>query len=474
MNLKSTLALFLVLAALGGYVYYTEIRGHEAQEEADRKKDRVFDFKEEELEKLELFTLSDEKAAVRVERTGAEKKDWKITAPMATEGDKGAIDGVISSLAYLTSQRVVEENPKDLATYGLKDSPHHISLWLKGKKDPLVLTIGDKSTIGNSYYAYRKDTGKVLILDTSYEQSVQKGLFDLREKKIFPIDDEKAKRIEITRPAESIVLEKVAQGSWRLREPMDVEGSKSAVEDLLRELKNAAATKFAQEEMTDVKPFGFDQPQAKVKLEFEGSTVPAELTIGSKGTHENDLFAHSSLNKSVVMVNESVFNALTKPAADFREKNAVVFDHYEVTKVSLVYPDSTITCIKSGDYDWKLEAPEKGEAEGSRVDDLLYAADALEAKEFIDAPDKEMGKYGLDKPKMTLRIWQKGDKEPRVVMIGGEDTAKSLTYVKNPAVPYIFMVETSATEDMFPKLDDLKKKPESENKAASVEEEGED
>lgn len=472
MNLRSMIVLFLVLVALGGYVYYSEIKGHEAREEAERKKDRVFDFKEEDVEKIEVKTLADDLVPVVVERGGPDKKDWKIVSPLQTEADRGAVDGFVSSILYLTTQRVVDEHPKDLGTYGLKDPLHHISLWLKGKKEPLVLAVGDKSTIGNSSYAVRKDVGKILILDTSYENSLTKGLFDLRDKKIFPIDDEKVRRVEIKREKDTIVLEKLAENSWRLKQPIEVDGSKSTVEDLLRELTNVQATKFAQEEMTEPKPFGFDKPQVTVTVEFEGTTVPAELIIGSKGTHENDLFARSSLKKPVVMVNESIFKTVTKEATEFREKHAVQFDHFEVERVALVYADKTIVCVKKGEYDWKLDAPEKGDAEGSKVDDVLYAADALEAKEFIDSPNPDVKIYGLDKPKLTLRIWQKGDKVPREVIIGGEDSAKSLTYVKNPKLPYLFLVDTSTTQDMSPTLEDLRRKPE-EKKAEGVEPESE-
>ncbi|MEW6364461.1 MAG: DUF4340 domain-containing protein [Acidobacteriota bacterium] len=466
MSWKGTVFLLLILAALGGYVYWTEIRGQADREEADRKKDRVFDFKEDDVEKIDVFTKMDESAPVVIERAGADKKDWRISAPLQTEADKSSVDGFLSSLVYLTSQRDVDENPKDLAQYGLKDPRHYVSLWLKGKKEPLSLRIGEKSTIGNSYYAMRSDAKKVMILDSSFESSLSKGLFDFRDKNVFPIEDEKARRIEVRREKDSVVLEKSADGTWRLREPLDVVGSKSTVEDVLRELKNAQATKFVAEEVTDGSLYGFDKPQVLVKVDFEGTAMPAELTIGKKGDVEADYYAHASMKKPVVMVNEYLFKSLTKESAEFREKHAVTFDHYEVQKLSLVYPDKTFDLLKSGEDAWKLDAPEKADADASQVDNVLYAVDGLEAKEFVDKPDKNQAAYGLDKPRAKIQIWQKGDKEPREVWIGNADAARGLTYIKNPKLGNILLVETTQTEELFPKLDDLKKKPEN----AAVEE----
>ena len=460
MSWKGTIFLLVILAALGGYVYWTEMRGQTDREEADRKKDRVFDFKEEDVEKIDVFTKMDESAPVVLERAGADKKDWRISAPLQTEADKSSADGFLSSLVYLTSQRDVEENPKDLAQYGLKEPRHYVSLWLKGKKESLSLRIGDKSTIGNSYYAMRSDAKNVMILDSSFESSLTKGLFDFRDKTVFPIEDEKARRLEIRREKDSVVMEKSADGTWRLRQPLDVVGSKSTVEDVLRELKNAQATKFVAEDLTDGTTYGFDKPQVIVKVDFEGTAMPAELTIGKRGDLEADYYAHASIKKPVVMVNEYLFKSLTKETAEFREKNAVTFDHYEVQKLSLVYPDKTFTCVKSGEDAWKLDAPEKADADASQVDNLLYAVDGLEAKEFLDKPERNLATYGLDKPRVKVQIWQKGDKEPREVWIGNDDSARGLTYVKNSKLPSILLVETAQTEDLFPKLEDLKKKPE--------------
>lgn len=458
MSFRWTIALILFCGALGGYVYYTEIRGQKERQEVESKKDRLFDFKEEDVEKVGVLTLEGETQAVVFERTGADGKEWKITAPIATEAEKSATDGFVSSLLYLTSQRMVEENASDLAAYGLKEPRFHISVWIKGQKDPLTLKIGDKSTIGNSFYGLRGT--KVHILDTSFENSMRKNLFDFREKKIFPIEDDKVKKVELRREKDTVVVEKTGPDTWRLIQPLVAEGSKSAVEDLLRELAGVQATKFAQEEMTDPAPFGFDKPQVVARVEFEGTAAPVELVIGAKGTHETDLFARSSMKKSVVLVPESIFKTLTKDASELREKNALRFDQWEVQKLSLVYPDRTITCVKSGDYDWKIEAPEKADAEGSEVDDVLYSLDALEATEFIDAPQADLSKYGLDKPRVTVRIWQKGEETAREVMIGSEDAAKGLVHVRNPKMSTIFMVETAKTEELFPKIEDLKKKPE--------------
>ncbi len=464
MSFRATIGLFLVLAALGGYVYWSEIRGKESREEAESKKDRVFDFKTEDVYKLDVLAVADEKAPVVITKDGA--TNWKILSPLQTEADSYAADGYVSSLMYLTYQRDVEDNPKDPGTYGLKDAKKHISIWLKGKKNPLILLIGEKSGIGNSYYAMRTDQKKVLILDASFDSSLAKGFFEFRDKKIFPIDEEKVEKIDIKREKDSLTIEKASDGTWHLTQPLNVEASKSTVEDVLRELKNLQATKFAEEELTDPKPFGFDKPQITARIEFEGSTVPADVVIGSKGTHENDLFARSSIRKPVVMVNESIFKTLAKPISEFRENHALAFDQYETQKISLIYPDKTITCAKSNETEWKLESPVKGEAEGSEVDNILYGVEGLQAKDFIDKPDSNLATYGLDKPRVRIQIWQKGDKIPREVMVGGEDKSKSLTFAKNSKFQYLYLVETSTTQSLFPKIEDLKKKPVDKSKPA--------
>jgi len=461
MNLKTTIALFLILAGLGGFVYWTEIRGKEAREEAETKKDRVFDFKEEDVEKAEILTSATEEAAISLVRDG--DKGWKIASPLQTEADKYAVDGFLSSLMYLTAQRDVETNPAKPETFGLKDPRSHITLWLKGKKEPLILRVGDRSGIGNSYYAMRSDLKKVVILDSSYESSLMKGVLDFRDKKIFPIDEEKAKRIVIRREKDEIVLERTAPKTWQLKQPLDVRAASSTVDEILRELKNADATTFVQEEMTDPKPYGLDKPQMKVTVDFEGSTVPADFLLGSKGSAENTYYARSSLRKPVVTINDAVYKALTKPVADFRENHPLVFDPYDAVKLTLLHPDKTITLAKSGESEWKLEAPIKEAADESAVDNVLYAAEGLTAMQYVDKVDAAtLAAAGLDKPRLKLQVFQRGDKEAREIWVGAEDKATSLTYVKNGRLPYLFLVESDSIGELFVKVDELKKKPETE------------
>jgi hypothetical protein len=116
MKLKGLLIAVIVLAALGGGVYWSE-KAKTAEEKAPAK----------DAPPKILTIAEDQFKTIRVQKTGGEttivqKSDagkWAIAEPKPLAADQDAVGSVVNTLASLTSDRLIEDKAADLAPYGL-------------------------------------------------------------------------------------------------------------------------------------------------------------------------------------------------------------------------------------------------------------------------------------------------------------------------------------------------------------------
>ena len=105
MNPRTTAILALVVAALGAFVYFYEIRGGERRAEAETEAKRLFPGLEAaEITSLELRTSDGQDA--RIERT---PDGWRLREPRDFPADGATVDSLVAALARLTSEAVFEE-----------------------------------------------------------------------------------------------------------------------------------------------------------------------------------------------------------------------------------------------------------------------------------------------------------------------------------------------------------------------------
>ena len=94
------------------------------------------------------------------ERQG--KDDWKITSPQKADANKIKVDTLLFSASDLRGDEWIEDDPKDLAQYGLDKPRLEVDVLVKdGPTQSFV--VGKKDTSGKSYVLTRGKT-KALYL----------------------------------------------------------------------------------------------------------------------------------------------------------------------------------------------------------------------------------------------------------------------------------------------------------------------
>src|SRR5437870_2444085 len=156
-GLRTTIALVVVLAGLGAYIYFVTWK---KSPEPASKLEKVFSGVE--ADKVQEIQIKSEKGDVTTLKK--ENGAWQIAAPVMAKADDSEASAVANALGQLEMTRVIDENPADLKDYGLAMPRIAIEFKATGDKNARRLLIGDKSPTGADLFAKRNDEKKIFLV----------------------------------------------------------------------------------------------------------------------------------------------------------------------------------------------------------------------------------------------------------------------------------------------------------------------
>ena len=408
-GLKSTIALAVVLAGLGAYIYFVSWKQPEGPD-AGKKTDKVFDVASDKIEEIKLTSASGE--AVTAKKSGTA---WTLAEPAAAPADEAEISALTNALASADVVRVVDENPSNLNDYGLSNPRIAVSFKASGDKDYRHLFVGEKTPTGGDMFAKRNDEKKVFLIAAFQENSLNKSAFDLRDKNVLKIDRDKIDSVEMTSGSQNVTLAKDG-GEWKVTKPVQVRADYGTVEGLIGKLQTVRMKSIAAAEATpdDLKKFGFDKPQATVNLNAGSSK--ATLLIGNK-TDDNSLYARDTSKPLVVTIDGSLLDDVKKAPDDYRRKDLFEFRAYNANRVEIARNGQTYVFerVKSTDDKtpdkWKRSSPTAGDVDKDKFDAFLAKLANMRVSTF----QASAANTGTDKPAMTVSVkFDENRKEEKV------------------------------------------------------------
>jgi len=356
------LAIFIVLA--GSYFFLEWHRAKVAREETEAK--RIFAVKEPDITAVTIKRPSGEIQLVK------EGKDWQLEQPLKDRADALAVNSLLAALSQLRLNRDLGPE-KDLKPFGL-DQPPLVVTFKVGDKSH-TLNVGKKSPGGQGYYATRDQDPRVLLIDTSAKETLDRPLADLRNRALFNFVAEQVKALKVKTGSTQVVLEK-KDGTWTLvgREPFKIYPDR--LERLLRFLSMTRVKEFAPEPLKDLKTYGLAPPA----LEITVVTDKGEQSLALGSRKQDECFARQGDQAPVVLVESLVLDLFTSPLESVAslQRNPLwehvrgVFPKYledrrlwtgevkDVASLTWGSPDKTWTAAKSEDF-FNLTGPGKQE-----------------------------------------------------------------------------------------------------------------
>jgi hypothetical protein len=365
----------VLLAALSGVLYWSN---HHKPAESDVKisaeaPPKILDLKVENISKIDIKKKGSDAVQLAKDGSGV----WQILSPKPYRADQNTVSSLASTLASLSSERLLDANASNPAQYGLAEAGYEVDVIEKDGSGHRLL-IGDEAPAGSSSYAALGGDPRVFMLGSYNKTSLAKSLNDLRDKRLLVFEQDKLSRVELIAKKVEIEFGR-NKDQWQIVKPKPLRADDSKVEELVRKLGDAKMDLSAT-----------DEDQKKAAAAFgSGTAVATAKVTDASGTEElqvrknkEDYYAKSSAVQGIYKVASDLGTALDKTVDDFRNKKLFDFGFADPEKIEL-HDGAKAYFLTKGGSDWFSADGKKVDAMGA--DGLLEKVRDLSASGFLDS-----------------------------------------------------------------------------------------
>jgi hypothetical protein len=372
-GLRSTLLLLVVLAGLVGYIYYDRQQPVGGQDEREKAFAAVT---ADDIEEIDITAEGGERSRLR-------KTDgrWTIVEPVKADADEGEVSTIVSSLADVSIERVVNENPPDAKRFALDPPRIEVSFRAKGDKEARRLLIGDKTPTGGELYAKTPDKPRVFLVSSFLDSTFNKNTFALRDKRILKIERDKVETVELSSGATAFQFAKSGT-EWTIVKPIAARGDFGTIEGIVERLSSAEMQGLVAAEAAegDLQKYGLDKPSATLAVGSGSSRATLLL-----GRTENALvYAKDTSRPQIFTVAPTLKTDTFKELSDFRRKDLFDARPFTANRIELRRGSDTLTFEKTKGKDdmevWRNAAG--ADVDAAKVQDLLGTITALRAESY--------------------------------------------------------------------------------------------
>jgi hypothetical protein len=331
---------------------------------------KIVDVAQDQIQSLTIEKLGSE--PLELKRAGGK---WSITEPKALPADQDAASSLVSTIASLNADKLLEDKPTSVDQYGLTKPSLSVTATKKDGKT-VKLLVGDETPTKSGSYAELAGDPRVFIIASYNKTSLDKGENDLRDKRLLAFDAEKLSRVELTAKKETIEFGR-NKDQWQILRPKPMRANQSAVEDLVRSLGDAKMELSAtDDEKRDLSAFNAGKPVATAKVTDVAGTQ--ELQVRK---NKDDYYAKSSAVAGVYKVLSSVGTSVDKSLDDFRNKKLFDFGFVDPEKIE-IHDGVKSYFLTRGGSDWWSNGTKMDE---SSVSTLVSDIRDLNATKFPES-----------------------------------------------------------------------------------------
>ncbi len=439
MRPKSLIVAAVLLVVLSGAVWYTKKHPEVAQKfgESDKKTPadtsaKVLNVPDDQISKIDIKKRDG--SDVELDRNGS---TWDIAGADRLAADQDAVSGLSSSFAPLTAD-VLEDKASDLNGYGLAQPTVTVTLTKKdGKTDQLLF---GEAVPGAASQVYLQKAGdpKVYMAPSSLLTTVNKGVNDLRDKRLLTFNSDKVSRIELLAKKEQLEFGKTSQNDWQILKPRPLRADSFTVEELLRKLHDAKMdlTTDAAESKKAETQFASGQPIATAKVTDSSGTQTLEVRKNGDA-----FYARSSIAKGTYKIPNDAAQGLDKSLADFRNKKLFDFAFNDPNKIEIHNAGKDTVYTKTGTA-WKANGKT---LDSGGVQALVDKLRDLAATAFVDT--------GFTSPTVEIVVTSSDGKRVEKV---GFSKAPAGYVARRENEPALYLVDAKAVDDTLKSIGDIK------------------
>jgi hypothetical protein len=462
MKFRTTIILLIIAAIGAAYIFLYDRKQYRTEEWVQRQQMALPDYKIGQINKIEL---KKETGSIVLEST--DNVRWRMLQPLQLRADGAEVKDILSQFEFLRKVGTIKESETanfSLGNYGLDKPQIIVNLWMKesailkgtevttGAESKYTINIGDRLAAGqNTVYINIEGSNDVIVVAAKLLEKIDKGIIDLRNKWAFEYDIDAVERIRIQSGSKEPIVCSRADQHWWVTQPVSDRGDTARIRDILSELKNLKIAKadYVSDKEEDIARHGLDEPRLTISI---GSTEGDAQSLLLGHGLDDKIYAKRDDESSIFFVHDVVLSDLDLEGNDLRDKQLLRFDSigtYGIEKVELEYPDTTLTMIKTEQYDWMITSPTEILADRDTIRKFVEKIKDLQIQLYEDDSGKNFDKYGLGDSSIGVSVFRKiGEGETVKFMIGDSDPDGGLCYVRKDGEDAVYSVPTDEFYDV--------------------------
>lgn len=273
-------------------------------------------------------------------------------------------------------------------------------------------------------------------------------------KKVFTVDVGEVDQVKLLRKDQPpIVLVREEGKDWTITEPLKKEADKMEVEELLGYLNNVERQMVISEKTDDLAQYGLEHPSLIISFHLKDGW--REIQFGDVNPLGKDYYAKTKDGSEVFVVASSTHQVLNKDLYKLRDKSLFSMQAHEVDELEIEKGDVKARFDKgSGEgEEWSLEGDGQFRVKKSKIEDVTRQFAWMRALVFEQEDDKDLAKYGLDKPIASVTM-KKGD-EAETILLGSEHV-KGRIYAKRADKPGVVSIEARYLKAIPDSIEDFR------------------
>lgn len=443
MSTRSVWALVMVLVVLVG-AYWLLVTGEQRAVRHDEQARQLLDVQPDDVTALAVRRAGER--AVRAVRAGEE---WEIVAPQADIPANQAVwNRIAGQTQELRQERTVTERADDLARYGL-DAPS-LELEVEARNGVSKrIVFGALEPTQTRRYALVDGETVVLVPDRVYRE-FDRPLLDLRERHLVDIgsdgitwlryvrtrsvDGESAAAAPLVAPERSapaeeslaVVVERDAQGVWRMTEPVEAAADAELVEALITEVQYVTARSFIDQPAA-LADYGLNPPGARISVRSGDGPVQSFALgwIASSG-EEGGMYALREGYPSVYVLDGHILTLLPKGPYSFRDHRLFTGLATEIAQIRYRHRNEELVLRNDDTAGWQVGRVEGGapqwfdDVDQTTVSAFIGALKVIAIASFVN----DDAEADFADPLVAMTITMK-DRTEREIFIGADATSAS-------------------------------------------------
>jgi hypothetical protein len=371
MKSRNLVILAVVVAALGGYIFFHE-RHQLTTDERRERADKVFPT----LERDDVRTVEIDNAHGRFVMAKA-GDEWRLLEPIDYPADSGAVNAVLTSLEGLESERILGTDEVELAAYGL-DSPEITVRLETADGISHELAVGSEAALGSNR-AFRPGGGDQIILGRGwFVTDLDKNLDDWRSRNVVTISSGDVASLQLVAGDDRVQVIRDGR-TWKLIEPLEDMADVSHVDALITDLAGLRVEEFL-EAGADTAELGLEPPAQTVTLLRNDESDPIRLEFGaSRDEGGTTRVACRRDGADLFWVNDKAATRLARAPVRWRATKVWDFDTWDAERLTLSTGGSSVALHRAEGL-WA--SADDAEVDHGEVQDRLSKLSALEVVEY--------------------------------------------------------------------------------------------